>query len=524
MNKTSTKAIAWILIVIVSLVAGIIGTYATMNGPWGYTDPVVYISSARNLLNGNGIGYFEMNGEFNPLSQYPPFIPLLLAFIGTFHVDLVIAFRWINIVTFMATVFISGWIFLRYTTQPIFGILTSVLMCVFPFMVTMFSSTYSEPVFIFLIMAGGVLVFEYLRTEKDLYLFLGALLIGLVPLTRYIGVSILASTSLFILFFTRGSIKMRLWKATRFGVLASIPILVWLCHTYGMPGSSIGRWSVNPNMVDISGKFQEFRALFMDAICRWLPDQFQATINSVRYATRYLILGIGALVFVAISLTADHLLRHTPNHKRSDSGFLILIYFGISATTFLVFLIISFIFSHPNVAIDNRMLLPFFVLSIMCLFAGIALWQFTVPKDRIPWLQIISFLLVAIYAYWMIPETREAAELYHSGMGLTADKWRASQMILAVRSLPDDQPVISNDWELLQLWTGRPVSGFWNTLSGVPGQPSFCKKGAVLVLFPDFQEQLEEIFETESSQTLKNSIAALPVRGEYSDGMIYACP
>ncbi len=523
MKKTSAMNIALIIIIIISLVGGIIVTYATLNGPWGYTDPVVYISSARNLLNGNGIGYFEINGEFNSLSQYPPFISILLAIIGAFKVDLVFAFRWINILAFVATIFISGWIFLRYTSKPIFGIMTSALMCFFPFMVMMFSSTYSEPVFIFLIMAAGVLVFEHFRTGKDLFLYLAALVIGLVPLTRYIGITVLASTSLCILLFTRGSIKDRIWKTTRFGVLASIPILVWLLHTYGLQGPTIGRWSLNSNIGDITEKFQEFRGLFMDAISKWLPDQFQSLINSLRYSTRYIILGVGVLVFIGLSLLANQRSRQITDHERWDGGYLILSFFGISAVTFLMFLIFAFLFSHPNVAIDNRMLLPFYVLSVMCLFGGIALWQTAWLQDKFPWLQTFSFLLVLIYAYLMIPETIETTEVYHAGMGLTANKWRNSETILAVNSLPDEQPVISNDWELLQLWTGRPVFGIWNTISTNPDQALICKKGAALVLFSDFQEQLEELFEHESLQKLTNITAGLPVIGKYSDGNIYLC-
>jgi hypothetical protein len=234
-------------------------------------------------------------------------------------------------------------------------------------------------------------------------------------------------------------------------------------------------------------------------------------------------LGVGVLVFVGISLVAYQRSRQVTTHNGVDSGFKILSFFGISTVTFLVFLIISYLFSHPSVAIDNRMLLPFYVCSVMCLFGGFALWQQTWFQKKILWLQITLSILVFIWVCLVIPVTFNAVKFYHSGIGLTANNWRKSETILAVSSLPGDQTVISNDWELLQLWTGRPVFGFWNTFASNPDQDVFCKKGAALVLFSDFQEQIEKKYGHENLMESKDITAGLEVFGEYPDGIVYLC-
>ena len=56
----------WILaaILLLSMAGAAIVIYTTANGPWGYTDPVVYISTARSLDRGEGLVYYEADAAF----------------------------------------------------------------------------------------------------------------------------------------------------------------------------------------------------------------------------------------------------------------------------------------------------------------------------------------------------------------------------------------------------------------------------------------------------------------------------
>ena len=123
------------------------------------------------------------------------------------------------------------------------------------------------------------------------------------------------------------------------------------------------------------------------------------------------------------------------------------------------------------------------------------------------------------------------------GDGLTAYRWDRSEIIQAVRGLPTQEPVISNDWELLQLWTGRPIHGFWNTFPSKPPiqasaygtEPSdpvqsiFCKQGAALVIFEDFPTQFRAQVGEASVGRIPGLFAGLAVYGTYPDGKIYFC-
>jgi hypothetical protein len=120
---------------------------------------------------------------------------------------------------------------------------------------------------------------------------------------------------------------------------------------------------------------------------------------------------------------------------------------------------------------------------------------------------------------------------------LTAYRWNHSQIIEAVRELPPTTPVISNKWELLMLWTQRPIYGFWNTFPiDVPFQTTrygtesmdmvqslFCNQGGVLVIFKDFPTQVFDKLGGEYINQLPVLFGGLKTLGDYQDGTIYLC-
>src|SRR5512136_773741 len=102
MSKFPTRVLVLALIILVSLIGGMIAIYTTANGPWGYTDPVEYISVARNLDRGLGLTYYEGSGKLTPETIHPPLYSLVLGLVGLSGVDLVVASRWLNILAFVA--------------------------------------------------------------------------------------------------------------------------------------------------------------------------------------------------------------------------------------------------------------------------------------------------------------------------------------------------------------------------------------------------------------------------------------
>ena len=531
--KPTPKYLILAAILLLSITGAAIAIYTTANGPWGYTDPVVYISTARSLDRGQGLVYYEADAAFRPITIEPPFYSITLAAIGLLRVNLVAAARWLNIFAFFASIFIAGWIFYRYSRAPAVGILASALMCAFPYMLWMFSSAYSEPLFVLLFLAGGWGLLAYLQKEKPALLPVSALLIGLIPATRYAGIAMVVAGGGSVLLLASGKAWKRIQKAVLFTFLASLPIVLWLIWIYFSTAHSVGGRSLGLSLTGLAAPFQGFRGIFMDTVWKWMPFQSNGALLS--YRLRFLLMGIILAGLLGLSLLAEQRMQKYPAEDSANSGIRIFTFFGLSALLFVGILILTYLFTHPTIDVDNRMLLPLFVGCVMSFYAAWAVWQAAWFKGGLRLLQGLPWLIAILCVAWYIPQTRDEMKTFHAGDGLTAYHWNRSELIQAVRALPADQAVISNDWELLQLWTGRPIYGFWNTFPSRPPiqisrygsapadpvQAVFCDKGAALVIVNDFRGQ----FQTQIGKTYDDQVlfAGLPVYGTYSDGNIYLC-
>jgi hypothetical protein len=533
MKKVSAKFLILAAILLLSIAGAAIAIYTTANGPWGYSDPVVYISTARSLDRGQGLVYYEADAAFRPITIEPPFYPITLGAIGLLRVNLVAAARWLNIFAFFASIFIAGWIFYRYSRAPALGMVASALMCAFPYMVWMFGSAYSEPLFVLLFLAGGWGLLAYLQKEKPAQLLISALLIGLIPATRYAGIAMVLAGGGSILLLVSGNTWKRIEKALLFTLLASLPILLWLTWIYFSTAHSVGGRSLGLSFSGLSALFQGFRGIFMDTVWKWVPFQYHGAL--LGYRLRFFLMGVSLAGLLGLSIVAEQRMKKDPEEGAANSGIRIFTFFGLASVLFVGILILTYLFTHPTIDVDNRMLLPLFVGSVMSFYAAWALWQAAWFKGKLCLLQGLPWLIAILCVAWYIPQTRDEVNYFHAGDGLTAYHWNRSDIMQAVRALPAGQAVISNDWELMQLWSGRPVYGFWNTfpakppiqataygsISSDPVQAVFCQEGAAMVIVNDFPGQFQtQVGKAFDYQTL---FAGLPVYGTYADGKIYLC-
>ena len=535
MNKLPARYLILAAIILLSLIGGVIAVYTTANGPWGYTDPVAYISVARSLDHGQGLAYYEGNTRLTPISIHPPFYSIVLSLIGLFGVDLVAASRWFNILAFVASIFIAGWIFYRYSRTPSVGIIASALMCAFPNMVVYYSSAYSEPLFILSILAGGWAVLEYLRKQKWPWLVISALVTSTTPGTRYAGLAIVIAAGLTVLSFASGGLWSRLKKAALFSLIAGLPVLIWLVWVYFSSAHTVGGRTPDLQMAGLLANFQTFRGIFMDRIWMWIPFQTHETL--LGYRLRFVMLGIIAAVIFVLSLLAERRYKKEPSGSALMSNLNILTFFGLSTVLFVAILILTYLFTQPTIDIDNRMLLPLYVSGVMMIYAAFASWQAAWPRGWGRVLQVLPWLMAVLCVWWYIPQTRDEVQRYHPGEGLTAYRWAHSSLIQAVRALPPDQPVISNDWELTMLWTDRPVYGLWSTFPldpplqvasygtnpNDPFQEIFCSRAGALVIYADFPSQVRDRLGEAAQDQVAELFAGLQVYGKYLDGTIYLC-
>ena len=274
----------------------------------------------------------------------------------------------------------------------------------------------------------------------------------------------------------------------------------------------------------------------MDTVWLWIP--FQKSGAMLRYSVRFLLMGLSLIGIILASIFAENRLKKNPETENRKLDLPIFQYFGLSAILYVAVLIATYLFTQPTIDIDNRMLLPLFVCILMGLLGAYTLWQTAWFTKRWSWLQGIPWLVGILCIYWYLPQTKDKIELFKNGDGWTAYRWRESETIQAVNMLPEDTPVITNDWELLLLWTERPILNFWNgfpaeqpyqttqygTLRSDPAQIAFCDQAGVLVIFDDFSTQVRARMDELYIPEIPRLLGGLTVRGTYLDGTIYSCP
>ncbi len=517
------------IIILLSLAGGAITIYSTAAGPWGYSDPVEYISTASSILHGKGLGYYEGDAVFQTIALHPPFYSLVLSLVGLGGADLVAAARWLNLSAFAASIFTAGWVFWRFSRTPVLGVAASALMLFFPPMATAFSSAYSEPIFIFVFMAGGLCLLCYLRKENKILFILSALVLGMAPFTRYAGTAMLAAGILAVFFHASGKLLSRLKKSLLFGLIGSLPLALWLGFVYFSRDQTLGGRTVRMDWGSLANRFQDFRGILIDTIWKWIP--FQTDPIALRYPWRLLLLVIACLLTVVLTFLA---VRRLSKKGEGAGGAALFTYFGFSGAAYLAVVAGTYLFTNPTIDIDNRILLPLFVCVVMGILAAGALWEPAWLTGHRRWLQALPWAVVVLCCWWYFPQSLNIIKNLHQGSGLTAYKWKNAALIQAVRDLPVGQSVISNDWELLMLWTQRPIRQFWNTFSSLPtgaiesgqirtAQSSFCEKGAAVAVFNDYSMQYASRYEVSPYQ-VPDLFTGLRVYGQYPEGTIYLCP
>ncbi len=531
--RKMSRHIVLLSLILLSLFSGILVFLATSNGPWGYSDSVAYIVSARNLIKGFGLGVFTPSGRFVITYLHPPLFPLLLSGIGFLGMDLVDAARWCNLILCIATVFVTGYLYWRHSRYPELAALAGILTIIFPTTLMMFTSSMSEPLFLFLFSLSGLLLLEYFQNQVWKKLFLAALICGLLAVTRYVGIAVIISAVVCVFVFSTGTGVERLKRSVVFGLMAGIPLLIWLAVLKLSSGTGLGGRSIHVDGGQLVENAHAFSDIAGEILWGWIPFSRRVLFH-LFYQMRDLSLVMAFLVVVVITWISWRRLIQSGQSQKSNSDILIAAFFGVVAVFYLVFFAATWLFTVPQTPINNRLLLPIYIgitLGLLGCWAVVqsAWFSLTNPHTRaIPW------LLMVIALYWYYPQVVDVVTESYKNDTITSNRWRDSQIIRALKDIPVSRPIISNKSEAVLMWADRPAYDFWENLNlssisqdspygsddADTAQRAF-RQGAILVVFNDFPNQIESIYGPRGKERLATIFNELTVVGRYPDGTIY---
>ena len=209
-------------------------------GPGLATDGARYLSTAESLINGKG--FTEYLGV--PLTQFPPVYSIVIALIGCVtRADVFVIAQYLNILTFGVTIWLAGRFFCKlFPENYLYAYIGSAVFATSLSLLRMASNVLSDLMFLALTIVFLILATNYIENPSRRNLLVLGLLCAVSPLLRYAGLTHILTVSLIILILQRKEWLKGILQAGMFGLLTSLPTLLWVYfHSYLQMGILFGQ-------------------------------------------------------------------------------------------------------------------------------------------------------------------------------------------------------------------------------------------------------------------------------------------
>lgn len=399
-----------------------------------YSDSVVYVGVARNLLRGEGVTYFDDNGQMAPVTHYAPLYPLVVSALGLAGIDPLEGVRWVNALLFASNIMLAAWIVFASTHSVAASVAASFLAATaFP-MVQIHSTALTEPLCLFLGFLGLYLMTQYIKDSRQGVLYLSALSIALSSLTRYAGLVFILTGAGALIWLNSWRWKTKLLRASLFSVLSALPLLAWVIRNKLSAGNAVNRtFAVHlPGIKDLDSA--------VEAVCLWM---FPVAVfgDAVWPRLLTLLLVIGVLSWSAIKMA----LLNSRLHQICMLFFVGYVAFVLASRSLL----------DAAIPFDTRMLAPAYFAAMIIVVSAVWVGRKR-PVTNMSLLSRISiyviFMLTALQA---IPAMAWLKVSYSSGVGLAAKGWKDSESMQFIGRLHATTPVYTNAPDLIYMFGDR---------------------------------------------------------------------
>jgi hypothetical protein len=537
-----------LLIVLASLAGVAMVVYATGFGPGVGGDATIYLTSAQNLLAGKGLGWIEADGSFRLLPYTPPFYPIVLSAVGLAYSDMVAGARWLNVLLLGLTIVMVGLFFYRFTGRAWLAGILGGLVAASPVILGIQVWAMSESLFLLLGFAGLLVLLEYLARPRRMVLIASAVLCGLAFLTRYMGVAFVATGGLALLLLDQGQgcrvgIKLgrkEMREALQFGLIAILPIIAWLVIDFSLTGT-VGSRSGQPASAYWQ-RFLEIGPALQKIVLFWLlPDSIIARLPGIVQAAVWLI-PLAGLVGLAVFLAGragDTFTATGAGHEpipSTGAAARLAQLFALFIIVYLVVLAVVQVFTYPPITLASRMLSPVHLAVLVLLFALLHLLMAAL-KNRAAWrlaTGLTYLTCLALLGSYALRSAMIARDYHRTGIGYTAPAWQNSRSIAALRELPENTPIISNETTAIMFLAGRPAYPLQEIYQQHPAeeftaygqgedasQHVFREQGGALVLFYATLEEDFAMYGDRAGERIQALTRGLYLYAGENDGAIY---
>jgi hypothetical protein len=506
--------------------------WSTHMGPGVGGDATIYLTSAQNLVKGIGLGLVQADGSFRLLPYSAPLFPLILSPFAAIGLDLTAVARWLNILLFAGLILLVGYTSLKLTANKWQGLVPAGLLAVSPILLPVYSWAMAEPVT--LILGFGGLAVVLLNIDIDVsnrpgWLEISGLLLGLSIAARYSAAAFLGTGLLLCLF----RLKLPFWKrvlaAFRMGIIGIIPIAIWMVVQLGQTSSVSARSLLTIN--EMAVRFTNFWPQLNSAVLVWLLPASAQGNPSILTFVMGLLPTVALIVLAALSIWVA---RKTPEeviHKWISALWLFAgIYVGI--------LLLVYLTTYPPITIDNRMLSPAHTAVIW--IVGLLLAKLF-EMDLVKQLKIaVVIVMIAAVGWFGLRTIRILRQNAETGLGYNSVTWKQSQLIPAIKVLPEGQKLVTNETMAVLYLTGRvaepvaevyadkpvyPFTRYGDGPAGTdPAEAEFKQAHSLLIVFDTLETQFKSIYAEKAAERAKVFTDGLRVVAFGDNGAMYYYP
>ena len=431
-------------IILLMISAVILILSCTRQGAGIGSDGVVYIGTARNIMEGFGVSGISAGNVLPPLVIFGPLYPSVLAGLGLMGVDPLVGARWLNAGLFGINVMLVGAILYWYSKEVWLALLGSLLVLFSRVLFEVHSSVLSEPLFLPFLLVGVLLLTQYLEHERRRLLVSSAVVLSLAYLTRYAGLLFVGAGVLVLILLRRTSLRRRFADIALWSISAGIPIGLWMLRNQLLTGSSTSR-TFSPVLPTVN-----LLSSLVDFVTFWFwPERVPLIIRIVT-------------VLLFGSLLAGRWLWYIRREQSSESAndddppriFLFPAVLSVMIVVYVVGLLSIRSLFTPRIDIISRTLAPAYVLTLML----ILMFAHGLLRREGEKVLIKSAIIVCCFGLvlsYIIRGTIGALELQRDAQGYASQAWSRSPLMNALKLLPSETPIYTNEIEALYLLADR---------------------------------------------------------------------
>ena len=349
-------------------------------------DSTRYISGAHSFASGGAIK--TIGGA--PFILWPPLYPSVLGIFKVVGFDVLFIARIINLILYGLLIYLTGMLLYHSLSEKWLSLCGAIIVSVsFPLM-KVFVMLWTEPLFSFLSMAAAWFFFKLIRHGDQKYWVILAIVCALLPLQRYIGVSIVIAIIALLLVFLGDPFIKRLKKVILFAGIAFAPLFIWLLRNYLIYGSLTGER--NPSSISLIDNLAKMAKI----ILWWFFS------NELLLIERLLYLSVIAMFVIGI-----YVLYIFTEREGGLSRFL--------CEAICIAILIIYIFTQLSastlVAMDpmnDRFLSPMFAFAIVILL--LSMDKLIVALKKRKSFHNVLYVIVLMFLFW--PFVHNASRIY----------------------------------------------------------------------------------------------------------------